>query len=164
MKQALNEKADGTHAYAIVLGAKVNADGPSLSLQYRLEAAFEYANRYSEVQLILSGGQGPDEPMSEAEAMRRYLLERGLDEHRLLVESASTTTYENLRYAKSLLPEDIQAVTIITSDYHVARARMLAKNLGLQSDVVAAKTPEIVKARLVMRERIALIKTYLFGK
>lgn len=164
MGEGLKAKADGKNEVAIVLGAKVNGEVPSLSLRYRLEAALAYGEAHPHVKFILSGGQGPDEAISEAEAMRRYLVEHGITEDRLLLETMSTSTYENIRNSKELLPEGVTAVTLITSDYHVARARKIAANLGLTTDAVAAKTPQIVKAKLKTRERLALLKTYLMGK
>ncbi|WP_381426455.1 YdcF family protein [Sporosarcina thermotolerans] len=156
--------AGGTNEFAIILGAKVNGETPSLTLHYRLKAALSYAETHPDVRFILSGGQGPDEEISEAEAMRRYLTEHGIDEGRLLMESQSTSTYENLLYSKKLLPEDIDSITIITSDFHLARARMLADSLGLKTDALAAKTPESVKIQQHIRERLAIIKTYIVGK
>lgn len=156
--------ADGKNDYAIILGAKVNGETPSLSLRYRLDAALNYANDYPHVQLVLSGGQGPGEHISEAEAMRRYLMENGIDEDRLLLESTSTSTYENILYSQEMLPSAVKSLTIITSDYHLERAKRIAKNLNLQADVVAAKTPEVVEQKLRFRERIALVKTAIIGK
>jgi uncharacterized SAM-binding protein YcdF (DUF218 family) len=156
--------ADGTKDYAIVLGAKVNGETPSLSLRYRLEATLKYANQYPHVKLVLSGGQGSDEYISEAEAMRRYLVENGISEERLLLESKSTSTYENILLSKELLPSSVQSVTIITSDYHLARARRIASALDLQSDAVHAKTPKIVELKSRVRERAALLKNFLVGK
>lgn len=156
--------ADGSNRYAIILGAKVNGEVPSLSLRYRLETALAYAEKYPDVMLILSGGQGPDEDISEAEAMRRYLTDHGVDEERLLMEAESTSTYENIRNAKKLMPEGVNEITIITSDYHLARARFIAKKLDLQSDALPAKTPSSVKAQQHIRERLAIIKTKLVGK
>lgn len=156
--------ADGTNEYAIILGAKVNGETPSLTLHYRLKAALSYAETHPDVRFILSGGQGPDEDIAEAEAMRRYLTEHGIDEDRLLIEAQSTSTYENLLYSKKLLPEDVESITIITSDFHLARARMLADSLGLKTDALAAKTPESVKIQQHIRERLAIIKTYIVGK
>ncbi len=82
--------------YAVILGAKVNGEIPSLSLQFRLDAALEYAIQYPHVYLILSGGQGPGEHISESEAMKRFLVKNGIQEERLLIEDLSTSTYENL--------------------------------------------------------------------
>lgn len=72
MKQAQNKRANGSVTYAVVLGAKVNGTTPSLSLKYRLESALSYAQRHSNVILVLSGGQGPDEGISEAQAMMNF--------------------------------------------------------------------------------------------
>ena len=165
MEEGMEPVADGTNEYAIILGAKVNGEVPSLSLHYRIDAALEYAKKYPNVKLVLSGGQGPDEMMTEAEAMRRYLVDKGIEEERLIVEEESTTTYENLLYSKKLMPESVKSVTIITSDYHLVRARLLAEKIGFEStDAIAANTPKVVETKLKTRERLALLKTYLFGE
>ncbi|WP_432357869.1 YdcF family protein [Sporosarcina sp. UB5] len=156
--------ANGSYEYAIVLGAKVNGETPSLTLRYRLEEALSYAESHPNVKFILSGGQGPDEDIAEGEAMRKFLVERGVAEERLLLETESTSTYENLLYSKELLPEDVDALTIITSDFHLARARMIADSLGLETDALPARTPESVVAQQHIRERLALIKTVIIGK
>ena len=96
--------------------------------------------------------------------MKRYLMKNGVQEERLLLESESTSTYENLLYSKEMLPSSVQAVTIITSDYHLARSRMIAESLKLDSDIIAAKTPKVVEQKLRFRERLALIKTVIFGR
>lgn len=157
-------EADGTYDYALVLGAKVNGEIPSLSLQYRLEAALRYAKQHPNVKLVLSGGQGPDELISEAEAMKRYLVAHGISEGRLILEKNSSSTYENISFSKKLLPNSVSGITIITSDYHLARARKIASRLGLETDAVAAETPAIVRLKLTSRERFALIKTSFLQK
>lgn len=164
MTDGMKPLADGSYDYAIILGAKVNGETPSLTLRYRLEEALSYAEAHPEVKFILSGGQGPDEDVAEGEAMRRYLTERGVQEERLLLETESTSTYENLLYSKELLPDDVNAVTIITSDFHLARARMIADSLDLVTDALPAKTPPSVEAKHNVRERLALIKTVIVGK
>ncbi|MFD1928419.1 YdcF family protein [Sporosarcina siberiensis] len=164
IKDGIKIEADGTNEYAIILGAKVNGDTPSLSLRYRLDAALDYGNKYSHVLFILSGGQGPDENTTEAEAMKRFLVANGIGEERLILETKSTSTYENILLSKELLPEKITSVTIITSDYHIARTKFIARKLGLDTDSVAGKTPGVVELKLNTRERLALIKTYIVGK
>lgn len=164
MADGLEPLADGSLKYAIILGAKVNGETPSLTLRYRLEEALHYAEAYPDVKFILSGGQGPDEDIAEGEAMRRYLMENGVQEERLLLETESTSTYENIFYSKRLLPDDVEAATIITSDFHLARARMIAENLDLATDALPAKTPQSVEAKHHVRERLALIKTVIVGK
>lgn len=164
MTDGMEPLADGSLEYAIILGAKVNGETPSLTLRYRLEEALSYAEEYPDVKFILSGGQGPDEDIAEGEAMRRFLVERGVVEERLLLETNSTSTYENILYSKKLLPEDVNAVTLITSDFHLARARLIADNLDLETDALPAKTPKSVVAKQNIRERLALIKTVIVGK
>ena len=156
--------ADGSNEYAIILGAKVNGEKPSLTLRYRLEEALAYAESHPDVKFILSGGQGPDEDIAEGEAMRRFLTGYGVQEEMLLLETESTSTYENILYSKKLLPEDVYEITIITSDFHLARARKIAENLNLQTDALPAKTPQSVEAKHHIRERLALIKTVVVGK
>ncbi|PID02282.1 vancomycin resistance protein [Sporosarcina sp. P2] len=163
IKQAQQMKANGNYDYAIILGAKVNGEVPSLSLRYRLESAVEYATQFPHVQLVLAGGQGKDEDISEAEAMYRFLQQHGIAKERLVMEDQSTSTNENLQFSQNIIPE-VAGVTIISSDYHLARARFLARQIGWESDVVAAKTPESIKAKVLIRERLALLKTWLFRR
>lgn len=165
IEQGLEPRADGHNDYAILLGAKVKKNGsPSLTLQYRLEAAEEYLRAFPNVKLILSGGQGDDEPMSEADLMYRFLVDNGIEEERLIREDASTSTYENILYSMHLLPEGVTEVTIISSDFHLARGQDLAKRLGLEVDVVPAKTPKVVETKLQLREKLALLKTWIIGR
>lgn len=164
IEDGLEPIADGSNDYAVILGAKVNGEIPSLSLQFRLDAALEYAIQYPHVYLILSGGQGPGEHISESEAMKRFLVKNGIQEERLLIEDLSTSTYENLLYSTELLPGSEDEITIITSDYHLARAKNIAQSLGFQTDVVVAKTPKVVELKLKTRERLALIKTVIVGR
>ena len=164
IEDGLEPKANGSNDYAVILGAKVNGEIPSLSLQYRLDAALDYATQYPHVYLILSGGQGLGEHISESEAMKRFLVKNGIQEERLLVEDLSTSTYENLLYSTEKLPDSEDEITIITSDYHLARAKNIAQSLGFQTDVVAAKTPKVVELKLRTRERLALIKTVIVGR
>ena len=164
LDKGMHPQADGTKAYAIVLGAKVKGNGePSLSLQYRLETAITYLEQYPHVKVIVSGGQGKEEPVSEAERMYTYLLEAGIEEERIIQENASTSTFENLALSKELLPKGETGVTIISSDFHLTRAQYLAEKLDLEVDVVSARTPKSVEAKLRLRERVALLKTYVMG-
>ncbi|WP_391119070.1 YdcF family protein [Psychrobacillus sp. L3] len=161
----LKPKANGSNEYAIVLGAKVKKGNiPSLALKYRLDSALAYAREYPHVKLLVSGGQGQDEDIAEAVYMKGFLLENGIVEDRLIVEDQSTSTYENLLFSQELLPDNVTSVTIITSDYHLHRAKILAKKLDWDADSVAAKTPKSVEMKLRLRERAALLKTYIVGK
>ncbi len=165
LDDGLKPKADGTNEYAIVLGAKVKKGNiPSLALRYRLDAALEYAKTYPHIKLVVTGGQGHDEDIEEAIVMKDYLVENGIAANRIIVEKKSTTTYENLLFTQDILPKDITSVTIVTSDFHLQRSKMIAEGIGLNADVVPAKTPAISEAKLRLRERAALLKTFISGQ
>ena len=96
VSQAKTDAADGVE-YVVVLGARVDEGGnPSYSLLWRLEATLEYMNAHPDCVAVLSGGQGADEPMSEAACMHDWLVGHGVDEDRLIMEDQSTNTLENL--------------------------------------------------------------------
>lgn len=157
--------ADGTNDYMIILGAKVKPSGaPSLSLQNRLDVAIDYLLKYEHVTVIVSGGQGSDEPATEASVMANYLVEHGIDASRILLEEASTSTYENFLFSKKLIPEDVTSLTVVSNDFHLRRAKYLADVVGFEADLLAAPTPEVVEAKSRFRERLALLKTYVVGK
>ncbi|MGE8035053.1 YdcF family protein [Lysinibacillus sp. NPDC093692] len=164
MKQGVQPAANGTATYMIVLGAKVKPGGiPSLSLKNRLEEAVKYLKKYPRVKVIVSGGKGEDEDRTEASVMLKYLQDNGIDTNRIVVEDQSTSTYENLLFSKELLPKETKKITIVSNDFHLKRAKYLAETLGFEVDVVAAKTPKSVELKLTLRERAALLKTYVFG-
>lgn len=164
INDGLEPKADGTNEYAILFGARVKESGvPSLALKYRLDAAIEYLNDYPTVNVIVSGGQGDDEPISEAAFMENYLVENGIEQDRILKEDQSTSTYENIVFSMKLLPEEVTQVTLISSDFHLKRAQVLADKQGLKTDVVAADTPNSVEEMMRLRERAALLKAIVMG-
>ncbi len=165
IKQGAKNIADGTNDYAIVLGAKVKLGGvPSLSLANRLDVAAAYLKEHPHVKVIVSGGQGEDEDRTEASVMFNVLVEKGIEPSRILIEDKSTSTYENLLFSKELLPNETTAITIISNDFHLRRASFLANNLNLDTDIVAAPTPTVVKAKSHLRERLALLKTFIVGQ
>ena len=164
IKRGQKNVASGKHTYLIVLGAKVKPGGvPSLSLQYRLDAALDYLKENPHTKVIVSGGQGPDEEQTEASFMRDYLMANGIEKERIMTEEQSTSTYENLYYSFALLPETEQAVTIVSNDFHLRRATYIANELGYETDVIVASTPRSVEVKLNIRERLALLRTYILG-
>lgn len=116
----------------IVLGSKVNGDRPSLMLKRRLNVARDYLKENPQSDVIVSGGQGEDEDYPEGEVMARYLVGEGIDPERIIIENRSTNTDENLRFSKELMPEDSEGVIIVSDNYHQARARIIAKNIGIE--------------------------------
>ncbi len=157
--------ANGQNDILIILGAKVKAGGvPSLSLKNRLDVAYDYLVEYPHVQAVVSGGQGKDEDQTEASAMYTYLVNKGIDSNRILLEDKSTSTYENLLFSKQLFSNELTHATIVSNDFHLTRATYLATGLDIEVDTLAAKTPTVVETKSRIRERAALLKTYLVGK
>ena len=116
----------------IVLGAQVKADGSlSVQLTWRLDAAKKaYDNK--KVPVVVCGAQGKDEPTTEAEAMKNYLIEQGVAAEDILTDPESFNTSQNLKNAHKLLQDrpEVKKVLIVTSDYHVPRALALARDEG----------------------------------
>ena len=154
--------------YLIVLGAGVNGTEPSPSLTERLRAALSYLEEYPDTVCIVSGGQGGGEDITEAECMSRWLTENGIDENRIILEEQATNTYENLRYSLAILEErgdrDNASIAVLTSEYHILRAKLMAKDMGANVTGVTAKTENmLLRANYYAREALALWKYLIFG-
>lgn len=151
--------------YIVVLGANLNADGsPKETLRFRLDEAAAYLELNPETTCIVSGGQGPDEPCSEAEAMARYLEATGVDASRILLENRSTTTAENLRFSAALLDSPDAFVGVVTNDFHVLRATRIARRQGLSNVYgISASTNPLYLPQACVRECVALAKDAMVG-
>lgn len=160
--KTMNETPPNGIDHLIVLGAKLNGDVMSLSLYYRVREALDYLEANSETKVIVSGGQGEDEWITEAEAMARFFIENGIAEDRIIKEEASTTTFENIKFSRDLLGEEIDELVIVTNDFHLYRSKIIAERQGFKAYPLAAETPFVVKGKLWIREYIAVLKTWLF--
>lgn len=129
LSAAFQKAPDGLDAI-VVLGARVEADGPSGSLNERIDAAADYLRRNPDTLAVASGGQGEDEPMSEAACIRDHLIAAGISQDRILTEDTSTSTVENLRNSFALLGDQVQSVGIVTNDFHIFRAVRVGQALG----------------------------------
>lgn len=121
---------NGDADYIIILGAKVNpGNQPSLTLQKRIDAAFEYLSQHPRTVVIASGGQGADEPISEAQCIADELIKRGIAPDRILLENRSTDTAENIQYSRALI-EDSPDITVlvVSNDFHCFRASAIARH------------------------------------
>lgn len=120
----------------IVLGAKVNGTEISNTLKLRLDKAIEYYNKHKSVNIIVSGGQGNDENITEALAMKNYLISNGVNSNNIIEENKATTTLENIIYSKKILDNmnNKGKVLIVTSDYHLFRGRLIASILGIENE------------------------------
>ena len=126
----------------VVLGCQVKPWGPSLMLNQRIDAAYNYLSKHESVKCILSGGQGSDEPMSEAKCMYDELVKRGIHPSRLYIEDKSTSTRENLIFSMDIIKENNlnETVTIVTNNFHQYRASIIAKKLNINYYNVSGKT------------------------
>ena len=147
--------------YIIILGARVKGEVPSLALQYRIDAAANYMKKNKETVAIASGGQGPGEDITEAEAIKRGLLSHGINSARILLEDKSTDTVENIRFSKKLIPDNLQTGLLVSNDYHLYRAKSIARDQGLNLEGLPAKTPTIAIPKSYGREYLAITKYYL---
>lgn len=154
----------------IVLGAGVNGTTPSAALQTRIDKAAEYIFSYEhdDVPIVLSGGQGSGEDISEAEAMYRGLADCSNTKTLFLLEDQSTSTAENFAFSKALLEEygldtENATIAVVTNDFHIYRSRLIAQREGLHTIGVPAELPWWwLTANYYLRESFALVKTVLF--
>ena len=148
--------------YIIVLGAQVRENGPSPVLKYRLDKAVEYLEENPDTICIVSGGQGKNEPWSEAEGMAQYLKKQGIGENRIRLEDQSLTTEQNVTNSQKLMEEGA-SVGIVTNDFHVFRAKQIAKKYGLKDACgIAAGSSPLYLPNNMLREFFAEIKFLVF--
>lgn len=163
--RAAGGSGDISADYVVVLGAGVNGESPSLSMLDRLRAAREYLESHPDAVAVLSGGQGPGETITEAEAMYRWLTGHGVDGGRLILEERAASTLENLENSFALIPNaETASVAVLSSEYHLYRAEYLAGTLGHSVGGVPAETSlPVLKANYFLREALGLIYYKLFG-
>jgi len=142
--------ADEQCDYIVVLGCMVWPNGPSPTLQNRIDAAYNYLQAHPHVTAVLSGGQGKDEPMSEAQCMYEGLVKKGMDPDRLWIEDQATSTWTNLQYSLALIegrtgtrPEKLG---ILSSEYHLFRASLQAKDQGVEAVGIPAPSTLVTQA------------------
>lgn len=128
----------------LVLGALIYNDRPSAALQSRLDTAIELLNENQNAVLIVCGGQGDNEIMPEAHMMQKYLLQNGVSQDKILVEDKSKNTIQNIKNAKELYNLENYKTAVITNEFHLARARQLMKQAGLDAYGIPAETPYIL--------------------
>ena len=147
----------------IVLGCQVRPDGePSLSLRSRLETAAAYLKKNPDTSVIVSGGQGSNEPCAEAEAMAAYMEACGIEGGRIRQESLSSTTAENLRNSFRICRPSDDRIGIVTNNFHLYRSLFLAKKLsGKKICGIAAPSLPLYLPNNMLREILALLHSFL---
>ena len=129
----LNDNVDYKENAIIVLGAAVQGDTPSLALADRLDAAAEYYNKNTDTIIVVSGGKGPQENVTEAYAMEKYLTEKGIPKEKILKEEKATSTKENFEFSKEILDDIFETdykIVFVSNEYHIYRANGVAKSVG----------------------------------
>ncbi len=162
--KGMNSASPDDIDYAIVLGAQVRKTRPSKALRRRLDQALETAERCPDAIFILSGGQGSGELISEAECMKQYLTEHGMKEERLVLEDKSTSTRENLVFSDRLTGCRDKKCGIISNDFHISRALLIARKAGYTDACgIAAEGDRLMELHYVVREAVALFVGKLRG-
>lgn len=163
-----NTKTIGEVDYMIILGARLYGDIPSPALYERLKVAEEYLKENTELKVIVSGGQGPDEDISEAEAMERYLLNNGIDKNKIIIEDKSTSTFENIKNSlyiiKEIDNEESPRVLLVSNSFHIFRSKFLANRLGAKAYGLPAKVPPTILITQYIREYFAVIKSFVLDR
>ena len=176
--------------YVIVLGARVKEHTVSNSLKKRLDKAIEYAEENPDTILVLSGGRGPGEDVSEAEVMRQYLEYNGVRPEQLLIEDRSVSTVENIAYSKvvieehrnrdkkelvpltrrttsvpyAIAPDKPLEIGVLTSNFHIYRARLTAEKWGIENVYgISADSDPVLFIHLCVRECASIVKDRLMG-
>lgn len=152
--------------YLLVLGCGVKGETPSKQLASRLDTALEYCEKNKDGKIIVSGGRGKGERITEAEAMRRYLVKRGIDDERIISEDKSTSTAENFVFSNRLLDGGFgsHSVAFVTSDYHVYRADSIARYRGFYMNYIGAPTPWYDVVPSSIREMLAIGQSFVLKK
>ena len=133
--------------YVVVLGAKVRKDGPSVSLQNRIDAAYRYLTEHPQAIAVVTGGKGIDEPMTEAQCMYDQLVAMGIDADRVWMEDQATSTWENLNFSLDLIEKKTgqrpEKIGLLSSEYHLFRAKLFAKECGVEAAGIPAHTTRL---------------------
>lgn len=163
-------RIDGQPRIMLILGCQVYPWGPSILLRDRLDTAIAYLEEHPGMTVIVSGGRGADEPMSEAACMKQYLIAQSAKAGKILMEEDSSNTWQNMtRSAQIMKEQGLDAsggVLIVSSGFHLTRARMLWRRAtGERPDTVAAPATHL-PSRLLMgaREPLALAKSLLIDR
>ena len=154
--------------YLIVLGAGVNGTIPSLTLQERLTATYDYLSAHPDTVCIVSGGQGPGEDITEAACMSAWLIKKGISPDRILQETKATSTEENLAFSMELIEDHssdaVPSIGIVSSEYHLFRASLMARDQNLSPVLVRAKTQRLtLRINYHLREIAATWYYVVFG-
>ena len=137
---------EGEFDYLLVLGTVVEGTEPSAMLADRIQGACQYLTEHPEVICIVSGGKGDEVNLSEAQCMYNELTALGIDPARIRMEDRATSTVENFRFSLALIEEEFgtrpEAIGVLSSEFHLLRARMFAREEGVSPVAIPARTSD----------------------
>ncbi len=158
----------GDGLYVLVFGCQVKGTEPGVSLKLRLDEAYRLLEALPDAKCVVSGGQGANELLPEAEAMKNYLVRLGIGEDRIIGEPDSHTTSENIRFTAALLEKlglSPERIVGVSNAFHLPRIRMQASRYGLPLEACGAPSPHFGYYYVSMvREYLSYIKMALFDK
>ncbi|WP_436963105.1 YdcF family protein [Staphylococcus xylosus] len=159
----LNKKAPREFDTILVLGAGIFTEQVTPMLACRLDKALRLFEINPNATFIVSGGQGPDEPISEARAMQRYLIHNGVDPHNIILEDQSTSTLENIMYTTQLIQDAFSykpKIVCVTSQFHIMRALRFGEKFNLKLSGFGSHTPYHFFEIALIRDFLALMYQY----
>lgn len=159
MVPVIRRKAPQDLDYLIVLGAKVDHRRITVSLALRLKRACVYLKKHDKIRVIVSGGQGKGEDISEAEAMKAYLTEQGIEPERIILEDSSCSTRQNLRFsAEKITGLREKKIGIVTNSFHMYRSCLIGREEGYRHLYpVTAKSEPMLLPNYLLREATAIL-------
>ena len=159
------DNADYHEDVVLVLGAGIKGEQVSPLLQKRLDKAIEYHAKNPDAVIIVSGGKGPQEGITEALAMERYLTSQGIPAEQIIKEEKATSTLENFKFTIEILekemPEDF-SIVFVTSDFHIYRAKMLSQQFGLSAGHISSPIAWHSVPVSYIREMMAVLQLWIF--
>ncbi len=163
--KAYKGNAEGKKDFLFILGCRVRGNEAEETLRMRAEKAAEYLKEHPETVAIACGGiVHDDQNISEAQAIEEILISKGIEKERIIREDKSTTTVENFKNAKKIIGGENCTLALLSSDFHLMRANLIAKKAGLSCQTVSAPSPKKEKIKNYIREFFALIIFIVGGK
>ena len=159
MLRAIDRGEHGDYDALIVLGAAVHGDRVTWVLSNRLDTAYDYAVAHPNTTLVVSGGQGDGESVTEASAMAGYLVRRGIDQSRILQEDKATSTAENFAFSKAIIDEQLgkdATIGFVTTRFHVYRAGRVALKGGIPARGLGAPDVWYLAINNFLRECVGI--------
>lgn len=166
------DQINGEPEIMVILGCQVKPWGPSILLQDRLDEALDYLEEHPDMTIVVSGGQGPDEHITEARAMYDYLVGHGVNGDRILLEEESHNTLQNLTYTRRLLEDEGYDTTadmvVVSNGFHLTRVRMIWERVWGTDDnlstLAAPASHAPSRLKMYIREPLALVKSFVFDR